>query len=233
MHLNRTIQSIIIMSSLHQSPAFNVEFLLDTCRAHGPFSIPDNVLVVRFFAVDCTIIITCCCFHRLVNQPSTNIKTLRFNTSTIQRGQRPCIQRIHPSLRLLHQYRRMGQSTHRISLTSPTQQQCFPSSHSPCRSQIRSGQSQQICRKGGVQSVPRLGLSTMQHPILSGVRPIARCIIPQIAHHIDLMRRRIARHLIDGRAGQCHQCHLGQLEVDFLGVPFGGYGQCEGEGGEC
>ena len=58
-----------------------------------------------------------------------------------------------------------------------------------------------------------------------------RSIIPQILHYIELMRRWIICHLIDGRAGQCHQWHLSRLEVDLLGVPFGGYGQCEG--GEC
>ena len=73
----------------------------------------------------------------------------------------------------------------------------------------------------------------MQHPTIGRIGLIAQCVIAQIVHYIELMRLRIARHLIDGGAGQCHQWHLGRLEIDFLGVPFGGYGKWEVEGRGC
>ena len=104
MHLNGTVQSIVIMSTLDQSPAFYIEFLLDTCCLDGPFAISDNsscMLIVRFSAslfhgscrrediivvvvilVSCTIASTT--IHRFMNQRSTNEKALTLRTRTKQ-----------------------------------------------------------------------------------------------------------------------------------------------------
>mmetsp|Transcript_15117 Transcript_15117/g.26997 ORF Transcript_15117/g.26997 Transcript_15117/m.26997 type:complete len:266 (+) Transcript_15117:75-872(+) len=226
MHLNRTIQPIIIVSSLDQSPTLNVEFFLDPCRAHSPLSIPRHAGTVAAAAGRFLLL------HRILNQRRPNEKTLGLSTSTVQRRQRPRIQPIHPSLRLLHQYRRMGQSARRIPLAPTTEKQRLPSPRRHRGPYIRTGQSQQVFREGGVQSVPRLRLPSMQHPVLDGVGPVTRRVVAQVSHDVGAMHGRIGRHLIDGRAAQRHERHLSRLEVDFLGVPFGCYREREGEGGE-
>jgi len=83
-----------------------------------------------------------------------------------------------------------------------------------------------------MKPVPRLRLLSMQHPIFGGISPIARCIVPQIPQDVGAMHGWVGCYLINGRATQRHEGHLGRLQVLLLSVPFRCYRERQRKGGD-
>mmetsp|Transcript_20391 Transcript_20391/g.43716 ORF Transcript_20391/g.43716 Transcript_20391/m.43716 type:complete len:267 (-) Transcript_20391:512-1312(-) len=217
-HLDRTVQSIVIMTSLDQPPALDVEFLLDACRVRGPLSISRSTVIEFEFFVG-----------RLVNQSRADEETLGLRAGAEQRGQCPRIQALHPPHRPLHQHRRVGQPALGIAPAAAAQEQRLTPSPRLRGPQVV-GQPQQILRERGVQPVPCPGLLPVQHPVLGGVSPVAARVIAEVPQDVGPMRAGIPRDLVDRRAAQRHERHLRRPEVGLLGVPLGRHGQRERQG---
>lgn len=75
-----------------------------------------------------------------------------------------------------------------------------------------------------MQIVPVFGLHSVENTILRGINVITSGIVSKVGHDlIDGVSSYFGhRHLIDGGANECHEWHLGWLNVCCLVVPFGG-----------